>query len=98
MWVVRKRFRVLLFAAIVAAVAVPVGFALSLESDTPRTYRPVRSVAAVGTSSTVVASSVVVAPVATRADSSSRQLPDAAKLFGVGTILFGLAAAVRRAI
>jgi hypothetical protein len=97
MRVVRKRFRVLLFAAIVAAVAVPVGFALSLESDTPRTYHPVRPVA-VTTSSTVVASTVVVAPAVTRADSSPRQVPDAAKLFLVGTVLFGLAAAVRRAI
>src|SRR4051812_41774235 len=98
MRVVRKRFRVLLFAAIVAAVVVPVGFALSLESETPRTYHGVRAVAAVSTSSSVVASAVVVAPAATRTDSSSRQVPDAAKLFLVGTVLFGLAAAVRRAI
>src|SRR5438477_9882478 len=95
MRVVRKRFRVLLFAAIVAAVAVPVGFALSLESDTARTYRPA---AAVATSSTVVASAVVVGTAGTPSASRSRQVPDAAKLLFVGTVLFGLAAAVRRAI
>jgi len=74
----RKRYRVLLLAALVAALVVPVGFALSIDS-TPMTSR--------------FAHPVVAAP---------RVLPpwsmtDAAKLFFVGTVLFGLAAAVRKA-
>ncbi len=92
----RKRFRVPLLAAIVAAVAVPVGFALSLESAAP-----VHEVAA---SHGIVATSVstsVVSPLVVGSAPASTDLhavPDAAKLFFVGTALFGLAAAVRRAI
>lgn len=95
----RKRFRVLLLAATVAAVVVPVGFALSLESTPaiaihsgPRVNNNV--VAA-------PASTAVVAPVLIHADEatgSSHPEHGAAKLLFVGTALFGLAAAVRKAI
>jgi hypothetical protein len=88
---VRKRFRVLLLAAVVAAFVVPVGFALSIESEsvTP-TYH-----AAAGITGA--------APIwLGNADGPVRALlhpvPDAVKLILVGTTLFGLAAAVRKSI
>jgi len=96
----RKRYRVLVLAAIVAAFVVPVGFALSLESGaaTP----PVRFAAPMP-----VTHAVVVAPVslpirqsvAQRVDGfdGARPLSEGAKLFAAGMVLFGLAAAVRRA-
>ena len=71
----RKRYRVSLLAAIVAALIVPVGYALSADS----------------------------APLHERPEAAAHQplqmpaVPDAAKLLFVGTSLFGLAAAVRRA-
>jgi hypothetical protein len=74
----RKRHRVLGFAALVAALVVPVGFALSLDS-TPVSTNFMRSADA------------------SPADLPSWSIPDAAKLFFVGTVLFGLAAAVRKA-
>jgi hypothetical protein len=73
----RKRYRVLLLAALVAALVVPVGFALSIDS-TPMTSRFAH-------------------PVVSPAILPSWSMPDAAKLFFVGSVLFGLAAAVRKA-
>jgi hypothetical protein len=73
----RKRYRVLFLAALVAALVVPVGFALSLDS-------------------TPIASEVVQSAVAAPAVFPSWSMPDAAKLFIVGTVLFGLAAAVKK--
>jgi hypothetical protein len=75
----RKRYRILGLAALVAALIVPVGFALSLESPAPRV--PVSS-AAVNPPAAVLPS----------------PLPDSAKLLVVGTVLFGLAAFVRKAV
>lgn len=80
----RKRYRVLLLAALVAAFVVPVGFALSLDSA-PVATRIVR--AGVVAPKVLPSWSVL---------SSSWSMPDSAKLFFVGTILFGLAAAVRK--
>jgi hypothetical protein len=74
----RKRYRVLLFAALVAALVVPVGFALSLDA-------------------TPVATQFAHSGVSMPAALPSWSMPDAAKLFFVGTVLFGLAAAVRKA-
>ena len=79
----RKRYRVLLLAALVAAFVVPVGFALSLDSAP-------------------VATQIVRAGVAPHVLPSwsllpSWSMPDSAKLFVVGSVLFGLAAAVRKA-
>jgi hypothetical protein len=71
--VMRKRYRVLLLAALVAAFIVPVGFALSLDSAPVAT--PIVRVGVV---------SPKVFP------------PWSAWPFVVGTILFGLAAAVRK--
>src|SRR3954469_5793934 len=73
----RKRYRVLLLAALVAALVVPVGFALSLDS-------------------TAVSTDLVYSAVASPSVLPSWSMPDAAKLFIVGTVLFGLAAAVKR--
>jgi len=95
MRVMRKRYRILMLAALVAALAVPVGYALSLES------MPVAKHARYGAGAPVAAAAAVLAPVTFH---SSGRLPvrsghpvlDAAKLLGVGTILFGLAAALRK--
>jgi hypothetical protein len=85
----RKRYRVLLLAALVAALVVPVGFALSLES-------PVAGAAhhAVVRASTLAAPSAVAAGPAVF---SLTPVPDAAKLLLLGTMLLGLAAFVRKA-
>lgn len=69
----RKRYRVLIFAALVAALVVPVGFALELPIST-------RHASAMAVTSTLPA------------------VPDALKLFAVGTILIGLAAFVRKTV
>src|SRR5213593_4780200 len=97
----RKRYRILLLAAIVAAFIVPVRFALSLESGaaTPR----VRYRAAVPTSHVAVSAPVVSAPVLIPVPPSPAlpalpSLPDGAKLFAVGAALVGLAAVLRRAV
>jgi hypothetical protein len=75
----RKRYRVLLLAALVAALVVPFGFALSVDST------PVATVVHTG-----------LLPGAVPAPTLPWTMPDAAKLLGVGTLLFGLAAAVRK--
>ncbi|HKB13221.1 MAG TPA: hypothetical protein VKD69_21300 [Vicinamibacterales bacterium] len=101
----RKRYRVLIFSALVAALVVPVGYALSVESAPGAAY-PLHGVAPAGAAATVVpstAAAAVSAPVlvpssAPAAASSVYDVPDAAKLFGIGAVLFGLAAAVRKAI
>jgi len=100
----RKRYRVLLLAAIVAALAVPVGFAWSLDSAPMQavhvSHLPTTAVAS--TAAAAVTSSVVItAPAADRATRGAVNMPavpDAAKLLLAGTILFGLAAFVRKAI
>src|SRR5262245_31634299 len=98
----RKRYRVLVFAALVAAFVVPVGFAWSIDSAQVRsTYVRQRPTAAVSSAAATLTSSVLVAgPAAERATRGALTmplLPDAAKLLLVGTMLFGLAAFVRKA-
>jgi hypothetical protein len=99
----RKRYRVLILAAVAAALIVPVGFALSLESApvTPQA----RYAAALPAAESVIptaAATALAAPISTHlvspAGSLFEAVPDAAKLFCVGTVLFALAAAVRKAI
>lgn len=87
----RKRYRILLFAAVIAALAVPLGFALSSES-TPAPAREARFAAPMAM--TIADPSLVSTP---GGATFLHTMPDAAKLLGVGTVLFGLAAAVRRA-
>jgi hypothetical protein len=97
MLVMRKRFRVLMLAALVAALVVPVGFALSLESAPG--WRSTRRATFASDVSTFVAASVVV-PVTNATDvthSFPHSFPDAAKLLIVGSVLIGLAAVVRKA-
>ncbi len=92
----RKRYRVLLIAAFVAALAGQFGYALSVQ---PPSVTPKPSAAP--TASMVV----VVAPLLVRgarlAAASTVPLlnavPSAGKLLLVGTFLFGLSAVVRRA-
>jgi hypothetical protein len=92
----RRRYRVLVFAALVAALIVPVGYALSIDSrpKAPRTaYAAVIPAAAVTVAAPTMPRIANPTPV-------SRLLaaPDSAKLLCIGTVLFGLAAAVRKAI
>lgn len=93
-----------MLAAIVAALAVPVGFAWSLDSAPIQTAHvshlstpAVASTAAVAVTSSVVIAAPAADPV-TRSGLTIPTLPDAAKLLLVGTMLFGLAAFVRKAI
>ena len=91
---VRRRYRVVVLAAIVAALVVPVGFALSLSSGSNRPT--VAVIAGIPAESVAVTSSVLLT-----SDSADRlsfdDLPDPAKLFLVGTMLVGIAIAVRKA-
>jgi hypothetical protein len=101
MWVVRKRFRVLLLAAIVAAFVVPVGFALSPESEsvtrTQRAALGIPSASAVGIPVLLGAKVSPLASIMRPAPDAAKPMADAAKLLLVGAALFGLAAAVRKA-
>ena len=92
----RKRFRVLVLAAIIAAVGVPVGFALSREADAVAVTPHMQGAAVVA--STIAASPNVMARDRSASMRSLPSLPDGAKLLFVGTVLFGLAAAMRRAV
>src|SRR2546425_1139807 len=101
----RKRYRVLMLAATAAALIVPVGFALSLESA-PVTPQARFAAAVPAPAERVIptaAATALTAPISTHfvspaAGSLFEAVPDAAKLLCVGTVLFGLAAAIRKAI
>jgi O-antigen/teichoic acid export membrane protein len=90
----RKRYRVLFFAALVAALIVPVGYALSIDSK-PKAARTRYTV--VVPAAAVVAAPVMMPRVGDAVPGSvMHTLSDSAKLLCVGTVLFGLAAAVRK--
>jgi hypothetical protein len=92
----RKRHRVLFLAAVIAAVVVPVGFALSLPAS-QRGLEPRAPGASAAASSVVLA---VPAVLPTESPESGRflaELPDAVKLFAIGTLLVGLATLMRKA-
>jgi hypothetical protein len=92
----RKRYRVLVFAALVAALIVPVGYALSIESmpkTATQSYAVVMPAAA-----NVVAARAMIQRTSEAQTSLLGPLGDAAKLLCIGTVLFGLAAAVRKVI
>jgi len=100
----RKRYRILVFAAVVAALVVRVGYALSVESlpgiSQAQHAAAVPTVAAADV--TTAAATTMTAPIIFRVgapatSTSPLELPDAAKLAGIGAILFGLAAVVRKA-
>ena len=90
-----------MFAALVAALVVPVGYALSVESTPIATHAryvvPAASAAAVPVAAVVVAAPSTLL-VSNTAPATLVPLSDAAKLFGIGTLLFGLAAFVRKTI
>ncbi|MEA2463534.1 MAG: hypothetical protein QOJ98_1281 [Acidobacteriota bacterium] len=93
----RKRYRVLVLAALVAALVVPVGYALSIDSA-PKAQRT-RYAVAIPAAATVVVAPRVLPRVADAAPNSLMSpFGDSAKLLCIGTVLFGLAAAVRKAI
>ena len=97
----RKRFRVMLLAAVVAAFIVPVGFALSLESGAATPHVRNGAVFAAPAARSVVSAPVTLSPRPVAGSSTSptgSPIPEGAKLFAVGTVLFGLAAVVRRAV
>ncbi len=90
----RKRYRVLVLAALAAAVAVPLTFGLSLESKPA-----VVTVPHAGNVAIVAASAKsysLFLPEQARPRSSMPQLPDGAKLLFVGSALFGLAGVMRK--
>jgi hypothetical protein len=84
---------VVVLAAIVAALVVPVGFALSLSSSSSRASVAVRAAVPAESVATTL-------PVLIASDPAERPLfddvPDSAKLFLVGTMLVGIAIAVRK--
>jgi uncharacterized membrane protein len=93
----RKRYRVLFFSALVAALIVPVGYALSFES-TPKTTTESYAVVMPAAANLVAARAVIQRTGEAQATSLPGPVGDAAKLLFIGTVLFGLAAAVRKVI
>jgi hypothetical protein len=89
----RKRFRVLLLAAIVAAAAVPFGFALSVQTVPSTTHS---SPGALTTTSVANTAGALVRTGDSSSVSFLPPMPDSAALFFVGAVLFGVAAAVRK--
>ena len=81
-----------MLAAVVAAVMVPVGFALSLDS---RSRAMSSSSHAFAPMADAASPSPFVATT-TAAFTALPEIPDGAKLFAVGAALFGIAAAMRR--
>jgi hypothetical protein len=97
----RKRFRVLLLAAMVAAVVVPVGFALSPDSlvvsfSSHEPQVATSSMALRAVVATDVRRSIVLNTDRPQRLSLSGELSDRMKLLVLGGVLLGLAAAVRR--
>ena len=85
----RKRIRIVGLAALVAAVVVPVGFALSLDTRRTSYVQAPAPLADVSATLPLVATT-------TAAVSSLPDIPDPAKLFAVGAMLCGIAAAMKR--
>jgi hypothetical protein len=93
----RKRYRILMLAALAAALAVPLGFALSLESTPAPTVvaaSPKTDIGIVAASSAKPHLALVQTP--SRAHTTMPAVPDGAKLLFVGSALFGLAGVMRR--
>lgn len=90
---VRKSYRVLLLAALVVALTVPLGFALSIPQSPSSSVveRRIDSIAA----SVRMPANVSVTSSANRA--GSRQLLETLKLLAVGSLLIGCASIAKRA-
>jgi hypothetical protein len=93
----RRRYRVLVFAALVAALIVPVGYALSIDSR-PKAPRTAYAAVIPAAAATVAAPTTMPRISDATPVSMLVAAPDSAKLLCIGTVLFGLAAAVRKAI
>jgi hypothetical protein len=97
----RKRYRVLIFAALVAALIAPVGLALSVPT-VPAGALSAHPVAVPFATAAVTVPAVTVPVALLVGSAASGFLPqegfDAAGLLMVGTVLFGLAAVIRKAI
>ena len=95
-----------MLAALVAALVVPVGYALSVEStqvSTQARHAAIVPAASAAVVPAAAAAAAVAAPIAIHPGADHHSplfypVSDAAKLLGIGTVLFGLAAAVRKAI
>jgi hypothetical protein len=90
----RKRFRVVILAAIVVAIVVPLALALTIEPTHQAPMPP-------PVTSTVVAMTTTTGTTGLlrqTAPEAYAGLPDGAKLFLMGTVLFALAAGVKRAV
>jgi hypothetical protein len=85
----RKRYRVLILVAVVAAFIVPVGFALSLESPSPDASMP---------STALITTAALLQPVSNAAALVLGPVSNGAWLLLLGTLLLGLAAIVRRGV
>ena len=89
----RKRYRVLLLAALVVALTVPLGFALSA--------RPSPSPSPVERRTDAIAASVTMPTrltvTSTASPAGSRQLLEAIKLVALGSLLMGCASIARKA-
>jgi len=93
----RKRYRVLILSTLAAALAVPLGFALSLESTTAPAVvvaPPSADVGIVAASTAKPHLALVQTP--SRTHMNMPAIPDGAKLLFVGSALFGLAGVMRR--
>jgi hypothetical protein len=93
----RKRYRVLILSTITAALVVPLGFALSLESTSAPTVTvasPTADIGIVAASNAKPHLALVASPLRPHRDLPS--VPDGAKLLFVGSALFGLAGVMRR--
>jgi len=88
----RKRIRILILAVVVAAVIVPLGFALSLDQSS----RAASAMHAVAPVSQVVATGAPIVISTSAAVTALPEVPEGAKLLFIGTALFGLAAVMRR--
>ncbi len=94
----RKRYRVLMLAVLVVAIAVPLGFALSLEPPPTAVVAPSHS--DIGDISIMAASRarphVALVQTSSKGQPALPAVPDGAKLLFVGSALFGLAGVMRR--
>jgi hypothetical protein len=90
----RKRLRVLVLAAIVITIVVPVGFALTLRPE------PLMTRARIGGSPAALSFEMPAAVLITTGSGGTvlEHVPDAARLFFLGAILLGLAAVVRKGV
>jgi hypothetical protein len=94
MMTMRKRYRILVLAALVAAIVVPLGFALSVDSKPDVVSAP--KAGNVGIVAASAKTYALTLPPAVQPNTSLPQMPDGLKLLFVGSALFGLASAIRR--